>query len=98
MRTQRMSSRAEWDKAFADFLEELKKEELREYINASIIAGRCSIIVLAQEALEDGLEFEDFIDMMQEIILDEYRTGVIDGETFKTFESLADDDVYGGEI
>jgi len=93
-----MSSRAEWDKAFADFLEELKKEELREYINASIIAGRCSIIVLAQEALEDGLEFEDFIDMMQEIILDEYRTGVIDGETFKTFESLADDDVYGGEI
>jgi hypothetical protein len=32
------------------------------------------------------------------IILDEYRTGVIDGETFKTFESLADDDVYGGEI
>ena len=93
-----MSSRAEWDKAFADFVEELKKEELREYINASIIAGRCSIIVLAQEALEDGLEFEDFIDMMQEIILDEYRTGVIDGETFKTFESLADDDVYGGEI
>jgi hypothetical protein len=93
-----MSSRAEWDKAFADFVEELKKEELREYINASIIAGRCSIIVLAQEALEDGLEFEDFIEMMQEIILDEYRTGVIDGETFKTFESLADDDVYGGEI
>jgi hypothetical protein len=30
--------------------------------------------------------------------IDEYRTGVIDGETFKTFESLADDDVYGGEI
>jgi len=93
-----MSSRAEWDKAFADFLEELKKEELKEYISASIIAGRCSIILMAQEALEDGLDFEDFIETMQSIILDEYRTGVIDGETFKTFESLADDDVYGGEI
>ena len=93
-----MSSRAEWDKAFADFLEEMRKEELKEYIIASIIAGRCSIILMAQEALEDGLDFEDFIETMQSIILDEYRTGVIDGETFKTFESLADDDVYGGEI
>jgi hypothetical protein len=30
-----MSSRAEWDKAFADFLEEMRKEELKEYISAS---------------------------------------------------------------
>jgi hypothetical protein len=91
-------TRDEWDSAFAELLNELKQEELSEYINASVIAGRCSIILLAQEALEEGMTLEEFLEGMQEVIVNEYNSGVVDGDTFRTFESIAEDDVNGEEI
>lgn len=88
-------NRAEWDKAFYNLCREIDKEELREQLEEAILAGKAAILLLAREALEAKVSFEDFIDTMEAAVVNQYNTGIQDGKAFGTFDETIDDDEYG---
>jgi hypothetical protein len=85
-------SRADWDREYAKILEEAEDEDRKQLITSAAIAGRLSLILEAERAFSEGLEFEQFIQIMQYIISQEVITGTVDASTFKISENLTDSD------
>ena len=85
-------SRQEWDRAYLKIVEEQEEEDECQLITSAIITGRLSCILAAERAFMDGMDFDQFIQVMQYIVAQEIKTGKVDATTFEIPENPLDAD------